>query len=57
MVLESLGIASDSALDGPLSIQVVTDRQKIVSLGLSKQYKLILMDYSMPEMTGCEAAE
>ena len=58
-MLESIGVISDCAIDGSRAVDMIKQRQQRADRGLinTKQYKLIFMDYSMPEMNGCEATK
>ena len=51
-MLEDRGIMSDIAISGSAALSLVEDRIKHVIEGKAVMYRLILLDYSMPEMDG-----
>ena len=48
-MLESQSVPTDSAMSGPQALSMIKER--INNLG-APIYKIMLLDYSMPEMTG-----
>ena len=58
-LLEAYGVHSESALSGQRAIDMVKRRIELVQEDKATRYqvfKLILLDYSMPEMNGPEVA-
>ena len=56
-MLKSRAIKSDSALNGNEAIKLVQSRIEKVQCGqIASNYKVILLDYSMPEMDGPQVA-
>ena len=55
-ILETLGLESDACFDGSEAIQKVKERHN-EDKSKSMMYKLIFMDYSMPQVNGCQAAK
>ena len=56
-MLKSRAIKSDSALNGNEAIKLVQSRIEKVHCGqIASNYKVILLDYSMPEMDGPQVA-
>ena len=53
-----LGHACDVAVEGPPGIQMVLDRIKLIkkSEGAIVNYKIIFIDYNMPQMLGTKVA-
>jgi len=51
-MLESKGFEIDSAVCGEGGLELVRDRSDLVKRGQGQMYKLILLDYSMPDMDG-----
>ena len=51
-MLTDLGVASDSALSGKYAINLIKERIKAVEASNANMYKILLLDYSMPEMDG-----
>ena len=47
---------SDAALSGYEALDMVKKRCKLVKSGQAQPYKLIIIDYSMPVMSGIQAA-
>ena len=57
MCLEEKSIEADVALSGPEAISRIKARFDKIDNGLElSQYRMIFMDYSMPDMTGLETA-
>ena len=56
MMLQALKIDCVSAINGPLALEIVKKRAKIVQQGTAQMFKLILLDYSLAEMDGPEIA-
>lgn len=54
MMLQSLSHDPDSAEDGNSALSSVMERAQDVFAGKQEMYKLILMDFSMPDMNGTE---
>ena len=52
MMLEGQQVSSVSAINGRLAVDIVKARIKLVENGKAPMFKIILMDYSMPEMDG-----
>ena len=57
MIHQMKHIKSDTALSGPIAIELIKERLEKVLEGQATMYKFILMDYSMPEMDGPQTAE
>ena len=56
--LQAFNVDSDIALNGKDAVQLVSDRIQSVFQGIhNKTYKLILLDYSMPQMDGPQTAK
>ena len=55
-LLKLSNITCDSALKGSVAIKMINDRIEQYSNGTGQLYKLILLDFSMPEMDGPEVA-
>ena len=51
-MLREMGIESDSCLGAIFALPIVMDRIKKVQEGTAQMYKLVLLDYSMPQMDG-----
>ena len=51
-MLREMGIESDSCPGAIFALPIVMDRIKKVQAGTAQMYKLILLDYSMPQMDG-----
>jgi CheY-like chemotaxis protein len=51
-MLDSLNVISDTALSGNAALSLIELRLEAVYRGEAPMYKLILLDYSMPEMDG-----
>ena len=49
-------LKSDTALSGPIALELIKERLNKVLQGQAVMYKFILMDYSMPEMNGPQTA-
>jgi len=57
MMLEAQQVASISAVNGRVAVEIVKARIKLVEEGIATMFKIVLMDYSMPEMDGPTATE
>ena len=51
-MLREMGIESDSCLGAIFALPLVQERIKKAKAGTDHMYKLILLDYSMPQMDG-----
>ena len=51
-LLKQQGVKNDSAISGQLGLKLIEERIALVEKGQAEMYKLILLDYSMPEMDG-----
>lgn len=56
MMLAGKGIEIDSALNGKEAIELIKHRFELVHANQGRMYRLILLDYSMPEMDGPECS-
>ena len=56
-LLEDQGHLVDSANGGREGLKLVLDRSALVKAGLGEMYKLILLDYSMPDLDGPQVAK
>ena len=56
-MLEEQGYLIDSANGGREGLEHVLERSALVNAGLGKMYKLILLDYSMPDLDGPQVAK
>ena len=56
-ILKSLEISSDSTMVSTKAIQLVEDRIAKVAQGTAVMYKLLLLDYSMPDLDGIELVQ
>ncbi len=56
MMLEGQQVSSVSAINGRIAVEMVDARIKLVENEEAPMFKIILMDYSMPEMDGPTAA-
>ena len=52
MMLEGKGFAIDSATRGTLALEIIKTRFELTIQGKGEMYKIIFLDYSMPEMDG-----
>ena len=52
--LKGLGISCDSTMVPTKAVKLVEERLAKVALGTAKMYKLLLIDYSMPDLDGIE---
>ena len=52
MMLEGQQVSSVSAINGEIAVDIVEARIKLFESGEAPMFKIILMDYSMPEMDG-----
>ena len=55
-MLESLSVGTDDAIDGPSALKLIKKRVKMAQDEDVPMYKIILLDYSMPEMDGPQVA-
>jgi len=55
-MLGEQGVAADTALSGNVALSLVGKRFEDVNREKASMYKLILLDYSMPEMEGPQVA-
>ena len=55
-MLEDQDVVTDTALSGNAALALVEKRLEAVYRGEAPMYKLILLDYSMPEMDGPQVA-
>ena len=54
-LVAQFGYKADTAVSGQIAVNLVTKRlQEMSNLPAIKMYKLILLDYAMPEMDGLE---
>ena len=51
-MIESKGFICDSANTGEKALELIEKRLGLARKGLAPMYKLIFLDYSMPEMDG-----
>ena len=51
-MLEHRQVKTDSALNGFKAIILIQSRIELFSKGKTSMYKVVLLDYSMPEMDG-----
>lgn len=51
-MLQTHNVSSDSATRGSQALKLISNRLEQVYAGRAKMYKVILLDYSMPEMDG-----
>jgi CheY-like chemotaxis protein len=51
-MLDEQGIAADVALSGSIALSLLEQRCEEVYMGGAPMYKLVLLDYSMPDMDG-----
>ena len=56
-MIESLGHKTDSALNGNRALQTIKERLDLVKKGQAEMYKVILLDYSMPDIDGPQVAQ
>ena len=54
--LKTLNTPCDIASDGASGLEQVTKRIELVKKAISPNYRLILIDYNMPNMPGTEVA-
>ena len=52
--LLDIGISCDSTLISTKAVNLVEERIKLVAQGVAEMYKVMLIDYSMPDMDGLE---
>ena len=55
-MLEDQDVVTDTALSGNAALALIEKRLEAVNRGEASMYKLILLDYSMPEMDGPQVA-
>ena len=55
-MLAVLGIQSDQAMSGAQALTLIQQRIQKVSQGDGEMYRLVLLDFSMPEMNGPQVA-
>ena len=55
-MLEHRQVKTDSALNGFKAIILIQSRIELFSKGKTSMYKVVLLDYSMPEMDGPQVA-
>ena len=55
-MLASKNVKADQALNGKQALALVQTRMELVYQGKTSMYKIILLDYSMPEMDGPQVA-
>ena len=53
-MLKNLGITSDSTMVSTRAVKLVEDRIAKVKEGKAEMYKILLIDYSMPDFDGLE---
>ena len=51
-MLRSRGVPSDYQISGKLALKAIQERIRHIQSGQAKNYRIILSDYSMPEMNG-----
>ena len=56
-MLHEKGFECDSAWSGSQALEKIKSRHSLVQQGKAKMYKLILMDYSLPDMEGPDVAK
>ena len=56
-MLKNLGISSDSTMVSTRAVKLVEDRIAKVKEGKAEMYKILLIDYSMPEFDGLELVQ
>ena len=55
-MLSSKHVKADSALNGNQALALIQTRMALAYQGKTTMYKIILLDYSMPEMDGPQVA-
>ena len=55
-MLSELGFKSDQAMSGAQALTLIQQRIEQVSKGEEDMYRLVLLDFSMPEMDGPQVA-
>lgn len=55
-MLQSLNVKVDTALSGMSALNQMQERMELMRIGKAQMYKIILLDYSMPELDGPEVA-
>ena len=55
-MLSSKHVKADSALNGNQALALIQSRMALAYQGKTSMYKIILLDYSMPEMDGPQVA-
>ena len=51
-MIEEIGYEVDQATRGAIALQLFRERIELVLSGKAEMYKIIFLDYSMPEMDG-----
>ncbi len=51
-MLYDKNIKCDSTLTGPQALKLVESRLELLKCDKAPMYKIVFLDYSMPEMTG-----
>ena len=51
-MLGQLGIPSDCAMNGKMAVKLISDRISLCEKEEAAMYKIVLLDYSMPDMDG-----
>ena len=51
-MLGQLGIPSDCAMNGEMAVKLITERISLCEKEEATMYKIVLLDYSMPDMDG-----
>ena len=57
MMLNDQGIEVDIAMGGQPALNLIKERVNLTLAGTHAMYKLILLDYSMPEIDGPQVAK
>ena len=51
-MLDQLGITHDCAMNGKMAVKLISDRISLCEKEEAAMYKIVLLDYSMPDMDG-----